>query len=75
MRDLASHVRIFCTAIENGRSFYAGIPSVGSVEWAQLVVLTEDEVWTQLQVKAQMGGSDVEHLGSVPSLPVHIIAV
>jgi predicted nucleic acid-binding protein len=33
-----------------------------SVDWAKIVVL-DDEVWTMLDVKAQMGGGPAEHLG------------
>lgn len=49
--------------IEQGRERYEGIPAVSSVSWAEIAVLSEDEVWTQLGVKAQMGGQPDEHLG------------
>lgn len=49
--------------IERGRDKYDGIPSVSSVSWAEIAILTEEEVWTSLQVKAQMGGQPTEHLG------------
>lgn len=49
--------------IERGRSSYTGIPAVSSVEWAEVAVLTEEETWTQLQVKADMAGTPSEHLG------------
>jgi predicted nucleic acid-binding protein len=49
--------------IERGREAYPDIPAVSSTGWAETVVLTEDEVWTQLQIKAQMGGGPAEHLG------------
>ncbi len=49
--------------IERGRDRYPAIPAVSSVGWAKVVVLDEDEVWTMLDVKAQMGGSPDEHLG------------
>ena len=49
--------------IERGRDRYPAIPAVSSVEWAKIVVLDEDEVWTMLDVKAQMGGGLDEHLG------------
>lgn len=51
------------TEIERGRETYPDIPAVSAVEWAELVVPTEEEVWTALQVKAQMGGGPTEHLG------------
>lgn len=31
--------------------------------WAELVVPTDEEDWTALQIKAQMGGEPKEHLG------------
>jgi predicted nucleic acid-binding protein len=49
--------------IERGRTRYPGIPSISSFEWTQLAVLTEEETWTQLQVKAEMAGTTQEHLG------------
>jgi predicted nucleic acid-binding protein len=49
--------------IERGRSSYPGIPAISTVEWAQVTVLTEEETWTQLQVKAEMAGTKNEHLG------------
>jgi len=49
--------------IDAGRERHAGIPTVSEVEWARLTVLTEAEDWTQLLVKAQMGGGPEEHLG------------
>lgn len=49
--------------IERGRDRYPAIPAVSSVDWAKVVVLDEDEVWTMLDVKAQMGGGPDEHLG------------
>lgn len=51
------------TEIERGREKYPNIPALSAVEWAELVVLTEEEEWTALQVKAQMGGAPTEHLG------------
>ena len=51
------------TEIEHGRERYAGILAVPSISWAEIAVLSEDEVWTQLGVKAQMGGRPDEHLG------------
>lgn len=49
--------------IERGREGYPGITAVDSVRWAQLAVLTEDEEWTKLLVKAALGGGPHEHLG------------
>jgi predicted nucleic acid-binding protein len=49
--------------IERGRLEYPGIPAIGTLDWVQLVVPTEDEVWTQLDIKAQMGGRPIDHLG------------
>lgn len=51
------------TEIEAGRERYASIPSVSEVSWAQVVVLTDAELMTQLGVKAQLGGGPMEHLG------------
>ena len=52
-----------CAEIEQGRERHQGIPAVSSVNWAELAVLDEDEVWTQLIVKGQLGGRPREHLG------------
>lgn len=49
--------------IENGRQAYSGIPRIADIAWAELVVLSEEEVWTMLAVKAQLGGNRREHLG------------
>jgi len=49
--------------IEQGRSIYPGIPAITSLSWVQLAVLTDEEIWTQLDVKAQMGGRPRDHLG------------
>ena len=49
--------------IENGRGRYPGIPAVSSVSWAEVTVLAEEEIWTALGVKAQLGGRPEEHLG------------
>lgn len=49
--------------IERGRDAYPDIPALSSVQWAELVVPTEEEEWTAVQVKAQMGGGPTEHLG------------
>ena len=50
------------TEIENDRAQYPEIPSVESVGWARIIVPTEDEERTQIEVKAQMGGAIGEHL-------------
>lgn len=49
--------------IEKGRESHPNIPSVSAVSWAELAVLTQAEVWTQLSVKAELGGGPTEHLG------------
>jgi len=49
--------------IEAGRAGYPGIPAVADVDWAQVTVLTDNEVWTQLEVKAHMGGRKDQHIG------------
>jgi hypothetical protein len=51
------------TELQAGQQLYAGIPSVATTAWAQLTVLTEEEAWTQLEIKAAMGGGLTEHLG------------
>jgi predicted nucleic acid-binding protein len=51
------------TEIHAGQQNYAGIPSIASTSWAQLTVLTEEEAWTQLEIKAAMGGGRTQHLG------------
>lgn len=49
--------------IQAGRALHPGIPAVDSVGWAELVVLTDEEIWTQLEVKAELGGDPQQHLG------------
>lgn len=49
--------------IEDGRQRYSDIPSVFSLSWAKLTILTDEEVLTHLQLKAAMGGKPREHLG------------
>jgi len=51
------------TELQAGQQKHAGILSVGTTAWAQLTVLTEEEVWTQLEIKAAMGGGPTQHLG------------
>lgn len=49
--------------IENGRAGYSDIYAVAAVSWAKLAVLTDEEEWTKLLVKADLGGGPLEHLG------------
>lgn len=49
--------------IEAGRALYPNIASVNSTAWAHILVLTEEEAWIQLKIKASLGGSPTEHLG------------
>lgn len=49
--------------IQRGQTRYADIVSVADTSWAHLTVLSEDEVGTQLLIKAAMGGGPHEHLG------------
>lgn len=51
------------TEIQDGRALYTGIPDPASTAWARLTVLTDDEVGTQLVVKAALGGGPTQHLG------------
>lgn len=51
------------TEILAGRALYAGIPDPASTSWTRTTVLTEDEVFTQLLVKAALGGGPTQHLG------------
>lgn len=51
------------TEIQAGRGLYSGISDPASTSWAQSTVLTEDEVFTQLIVKAALGGGPTQHLG------------
>jgi capsular polysaccharide biosynthesis protein/predicted nucleic acid-binding protein len=50
------------TEIDKDKALHPGIPSVDSVRWAQAIRLNEEEDRTQIQVKAQMGGSNDEYL-------------
>lgn len=49
--------------IEKGREGYPDIHAVAEVGWADLAVLTDDEEWTALRIKAELGGGEFEHLG------------
>lgn len=50
--------------IDKYRALHPGIPSVDSVGWARPILLNEEEDRTQIQVKAQMGGSIDEYLSA-----------
>ena len=49
--------------IEKGRTKHSGITAVRDNDWTELVVLSEDERWTALQLKAALGGGTSQHLG------------
>lgn len=49
--------------IQRGRHRHAGITDPAATTWAQVTVLTEDEIGTQLVVKASLGGGPAQHLG------------
>ncbi len=49
--------------IATARALHPGIPDPASTSWARMTVLTDDEVWTQLVVKAALGGGPTQHLG------------
>ena len=49
--------------ITAGRGDYAGIVDPVSAPWVRLAVLSDDEVGTQLVVKAALGGGPRQHLG------------
>lgn len=51
------------TEIQNGQALHTGIPDVSAVTWAEVTVLTFDEVMTQMAVKGAMGGGPRDHLG------------
>lgn len=67
IRNLAPDIVLIPTdvnaEIERGREQYPSIPAVHEADWAAITVLTEAEVLTQAQVKAQMSGKPTEHLG------------
>lgn len=49
--------------IQNGRDGYPGIFAPEALPWVEQTVLTEEEVWTLLEVKAALGGGPLENLG------------
>jgi predicted nucleic acid-binding protein len=49
--------------IKEGRERHSGIPAVSATCWAKIAVLTDDEQWTALRVKAALGGGMTQHLG------------
>lgn len=51
------------TEIQNGRDRYPGIIAPQALPWVEQAVLTEEESWTQLEVKAALGGDPCKHLG------------
>lgn len=46
--------------IEKGRNLYPSIPAVADIEWAELTVLDDAEVWISLEVKATLAGTDLQ---------------
>lgn len=51
------------TEVRAGRDLYPDIGDPSSTTWARVTVLTEEEVGTQLMVKAALGGGPTQHLG------------
>lgn len=51
------------TEIQVGRELSPGIEDPASTSWIRLTVLTDEEVETQLVVKAALGGGPTQHLG------------
>lgn len=51
------------TEIKKGQALHPGIPDASAVSWAEVTVLTFDEVLTQAAVKGAMGGGPRDHLG------------
>lgn len=49
--------------ITKGRELHSGIPAVSTTCWARVAVLTDDEQWTAMHVKAALGGGKTQHLG------------
>lgn len=54
--------------IEKGRASFPVIPTVGSATWARLTKLDEEERWTELLVKAKLGGPPDRHLGEAAAI-------
>lgn len=52
-----------CAEIRSGRALHSGIPDPASTSWVQMTALTEEETFTQLIVKAALGGGPTQHLG------------
>lgn len=46
------------TEIEVGRTFYPRIPAIAGLAWAETTVLTDEETFTLLMLKAERGGTD-----------------
>lgn len=68
LRDLAPGGIVVVPAevhaeIEKGRNLYPSIPAVEDVDWAELTVLDDAEVWISLEVKATLAGTELQHLG------------
>lgn len=59
--------------IQNGRDGYLGISAPAALPWVKQTVLTDEEIGTQVKVKAALGGGPFEHLGecSVIACAVH----
>ncbi|WP_349829274.1 hypothetical protein [Brevibacterium litoralis] len=49
--------------IQRGRELHTGIPDPSALPWLTLTALSDEEVLTQLQVKAELGGSSLKNLG------------
>lgn len=49
--------------IRHGRALHSGILNPAGTSWVQMTVLTDEEVFTQLVVKAALGGRPRQHLG------------
>lgn len=49
--------------IEAGRAAYPSIPAIETLSWVRLVVPSDVEDWTMLEVKAQLGGDRRQNLG------------
>ncbi len=56
--------------IKAGQEVHADIPDVGITPWARLVSPSEAEEWTQLEVKAALGGTATDNLGECAVIAV-----